>query len=146
MNTPTQYKGDIGVAKVMLELVIGGFHVFNSISEHLPFDLIVASPDTWKLSKLQVKYRHLIRGAVQLAFKNSMHTGKRSYKKFHDLTSFDAYAIYCPESDKIYYLKTAEIPLGGKHFNLRVTPPTTTQDLTRIHNADDFLDPNRLFS
>jgi hypothetical protein len=63
-----------------------------------------------------------------------------------DRTSFDAYAIYCPDIHQIFYILTSEIPEEmGRSITLRLEKPMQNQQ-KGIRMADNYLGVNRIFS
>jgi len=56
MRHHTKDKGDVGLTRVMADLVAHDIQVALPISEHLPFDLIAIHP-TGDLRRVSVKYR-----------------------------------------------------------------------------------------
>jgi hypothetical protein len=94
----TKDKGDLAVAKVIVDLTQKGFVVFSPIvCEHLPFDLIGYRNN--KCFRFQSKYRENgeIKNKTTWSDKNGTHDHK--YSK----DDFDYYAIYIPEKDVVCY-------------------------------------------
>lgn len=110
MRHLTKDKGDLGVARTLPDLLEHGIRACLPLSEHLPFDLIAVMPDFTTLRRVQVKYRGMERGAVELEFKSNYYDSKRIYSKYVDLGELDVYAIYNPQVDQVYYLPINEIP------------------------------------
>lgn len=119
----TKDKGDLGLIKVMCDLSEQGFKILTPFSEHLPFDLVAFSPVSGKLYKVQVKYRKLTKGIVEVPLQTSFLSSKGSVAKRYKDGDFDVIAVYCPDIQSCAYL-TSE---GTKHLNstatLRVEPP-----------------------
>lgn len=116
----TKDKGDLAVAKTIADLRKSAIYACLPISEHLPFDLIAVMPDMTTLRRVQVKYRTVNkRGVFQIQFRSNYYDSKRIYRKHVDLSEFDCYAAYVPDTDKVYYLRTDEIPENGKSVTFR---------------------------
>lgn len=103
----TKNKGDIGLAIVIADLTKKGFYICLPISEHLPFDLIALN-SKGTIKKIQVKYVTLVKGTIRLQLRNISSSPKGYIITRHDIKSFDGYAIYCPETNKVYYVSVHE--------------------------------------
>ena len=118
----TKDKGDLGVLKAQVDLYQKGYMILNPLTEHAPFDLVVYKD--YKFLTIQVKYRQLIRGCIVLkqiscwSDKNGVHEKKIDFK------AVDLYCIYCPETDKCYYIKPNPDKIS---INLRVSSPKNNQ-------------------
>jgi hypothetical protein len=112
----TKDKGDLAVAKVIVDLTEKGYGVYLPISEHTKADLIAENGNVYRI---QVK--HSIDGFVRnvngWADKNGCHTSK--YKE----NDFDYYALYLKAIDKVIY---PHIKYGGKKIRF-ILPETTGQ-------------------
>lgn len=117
----TKDKGDLGVFKVMSRLSELGYIVLQPLTEHAPFD-IVAYKDS-KFYRIQVKYRKKNTiGTLVVKLCTSWADKRGNHEKFYDMSCLDIFAIYCPDSDKCYFIKTEE--LKGLHsFALRLDNP-----------------------
>ncbi len=143
MKHHTKTKGDVGLVLILADLTKNGFHVCLPLSEHLPFDLVAVS-DTGRMSRVQVKYISPNRnGSLSLALRSVYSNSKGCHTKAHDLSLFDAYAIYSPEDQNMYYIPTSI--LGDRTaFNLRLKP-SKQKNQYGYHAANDFRDPSVLF-
>jgi hypothetical protein len=141
----TKDKGDLAVGMVIADLLINGYHYSPLISEHMPFDLIAINPhNDYQLKKIQVKYSSLKDGTVLVKLANSYADTNGVYTRTIDRSHFDAYAIFCGELNKIYYVKCNEIPITSKRgFSLRVEPPKTR--MPTVNFARDYLRVARIF-
>ena len=140
----TKDKGDLAVAMVIADLAKHDILVCLPISEHLPFDLIAVNTD-YRLSKVQVKYKAQKRGFVSVNLRSSYADRNGSHVKLVDRTSFDAYAIYCPETDKVYYIRNEEIRATARAgFTLRINSAKNNQ-IQNVNFADNYLGAYRLF-
>lgn len=130
----TKVKADIGVAKVIADLLIKGYIPCIPLSEHQPYD-IVAVIDNGKTIKLQVKYATLMKnGTIEVKFRTSWADRHGTHIKHYEVKDFDYYAIYCPEKDKVFYVyNSPDCPKA-----LRFDRAGNNQS-KYIHWADDFL-------
>ncbi len=142
MQHHTKTKGDIGVAKVIADLTCNGIDVCIPLSEHLPFDLI-GIDEKGILSRIQVKYISGRDGKIALFFRNHYSDKNGYHTKKHDKTMFDSYAIYCPNTDTIYYLRTDEL-VGKESIALRITPSKNNQT-KNVKIANEYANANRMF-
>lgn len=143
MGHHTKDRGDQGVAYVTADLMAHDIVVARPLSEHTPFDLVVLSPDFKQGCRLSVKYRTLTpQGTIALQLKSVWSDRHGTHTIVHDKTSYDAIAVYCPETHECYYVRTEEIV--GVTLVLRVRPPDNSQQ-ARIRMASEFRQPLRLF-
>ena len=142
MRHHTKDKGDIGLGCVLADLLKHDIQVALPVSEHLPFDLIAIHPhgDTLKVS---VKYRLMNkRGVISVRSQSVWNDRNGTHYRRHGVGDYDAVAIYCPDTDDCYYLRASELaPLST---TLRIRDPINRQK-SRIHMAQRFTDPDRLF-
>jgi hypothetical protein len=144
MRHKTKDKGDLVVAKTIPHLLDYGIRCCVPLSEHLPFDLIAVMPDFTTLRRVQVKYRKQdTHGSIVLTFRSNYYDSKRIYSKRIDFEEIDTYGIYCPDTDKIYYLRINEIPVQNISVTMRIESPKNGQK-TKIWYAKDFADPCRI--
>jgi len=127
----TNEKGNIGLAKVVAELVEKGYNCFLPFTDTTCVDLIVGD-DSMNLKRIQVKYRQKSkRGTIDVPLENVVN-GK---KIMIDRSKIDYYIVYCPDNDKIYYIKLNELP-DLKIFCLRLDK--SGQNRQGIRYAKDF--------
>lgn len=112
----TFIKGNLAVARVILDLTQRGFVILNLLSEQLPFDLVAYK--NGKFIRFQVKYSCRKK-------KSGAHEIKNQKYKWYDKSctqykkgDFDYFAVYLPEIDKVIY---PSIKFGG--IMIRSTPP-----------------------
>ena len=122
----TKYKGDVGLAKTILDLVEKGFFVSIPITEHAPYDLIVDTGDS--VYKVQAKYRKSkdVPSKTQWSDKNGSHT------KYYKDEDFDFFSIFNPENNIVIYVP---ICLKGKSISFSVPNSSTP-----FYWYEDFLD------
>jgi hypothetical protein len=144
MKHHTKDKGDVGIGMVIANLMNNGIQVCLPISEHLPFDLVAISA-SYILRRVQVKYKSMRNGKISLSLRNSYSDRRGTHIRRTERSSFDAYAVYCPETHKVYYISVAEIPDRLINtFTLRVAPSKNSQ-IRGVNVAADFENPLRLF-
>ena len=143
----TKDKGDLAVGMVIADLLINGYQYAPLISEHMPFDLIAIDPTSNRnLKKIQVKYIARKNNVLTIDFRSTYSDSNGIHVKKVDRTSFDAYAIYCPETHQIFYILTTEIPEEmGRSITLRLEKPLQNQQ-KGIRMANDYLGVSRIFS
>ena len=129
----TKEKGDLGVAKVFADLVSKGYYVFFSNSEHLPFDLVAYKDG--KFLRVSVKYRTIRKNkTLFVVFSNSWNDKNGTHTVKIDKDDIDIVSVYCPDTDRCYYLNPKEF---DSSVTLRITKPSKT---TRFHLIDDYLE------
>jgi hypothetical protein len=143
MRHKTKDKGDLAVAKTIAHVLEHDIRCCLPLSEHLPFDLIAVMPDMRTLRRVQVKYRAMRFGAVEFAFRGNYYNSKQIYSVPVNLENIDVYALYCPDTSKVYYLRVNEIPADALTMMLRIESPKNGQ-MKRVWWAKDFLDPYRI--
>lgn len=132
MHHFTKNKGDLGVLKVKADLVSKGYTVGSLDTEHSPFDVVTYRNQEFK--RIQVKYRSLRKGKLEIRFSSSWADKHGSHVRFVDKSEIDVYAVYCPETDCCYYFNPSDYK---KSLTLRVNASLNNQQ-QNIHNADDF--------
>jgi hypothetical protein len=108
MRHHTKDKGDQGLGFVLADLMKNHIHVALPISEHLPFDCIAISEEGL-LRRVSVKYRSLKKGVIEVQRRSVWTSGGKVRVKPHKPHSYDILAIYCPDTDKCYYLKESDL-------------------------------------
>src|SRR5262245_56774627 len=143
MRHKTKDKGDLGVAKTIPHLLEHGIRCCLPLSEHLPFDLIAVVPDFATLRRVQVTYRAARNGVVEIPFRSNYYDSKRIYSKHVNFDEIDAYAVYCPETNDVYYVPVDGINRAAVKLNLRIDPAKNGQS-SGIRWAKDFADPSAI--
>lgn len=134
MKHHTKTKGDEGVGFVIADLFSRGIQVAIPISEHLPFDLIAVLEDG-SLKRVSVKYRKAVNGVVKVMFRSTYSDKNGMHIKKLDKCQVDIFAIYCPDTGKVYYV---DHNLFREAVNLRITAPRNRAKVN-IHFAEDFM-------
>lgn len=119
----------IAFGKVFSDISQKGLSLFSPLfySAH-PFDAILVSPDG-SLYRIKVQYRSIQREKLEVVLKDG-----------HKNT-LDLLAIYCPDTDKVYYVRSAEV---NKSLVLRVGEAGKRSD--SIKWAKDYENINRVFA
>lgn len=130
----TKTKGDKGVGFVVADLLSKGIQVAFPLSEHLPFDLIGIYPNGI-LKKISVKYREARDNKISISFRSSYADKNGSHVSPLDKKEVDLFAVYCPDTNKVYYF-------DHNKFNKSVSfDITQVKKRQRSHLADDYLSP-----
>jgi len=137
----TKDKGDIGVAKVISNLMCKGIQVCLPISEHLPFDLIAVS-EKMKCYRIQDKYRSLSKNnIITLKLSNSYSDSKGVHIKRINLDTIDFFAIYCPEIDCVFYISSKECN-NKKYLTFRTNNPNGCNQYEKAKIIEDYMNIN----
>jgi hypothetical protein len=132
----TTKKGDVGVAFVAADLISKNFIVSLPMSEHSPFDLIITYNNTRHFS-VQVKYITLVRGRIEIRLASVWSNKQGVHVNKMDKSKIDIVAVYCPTTNKCYYLRPMDI--SGSTLTLRVTLSPAVR-LDKANLADDYCD------
>ena len=132
----TKEKGDIGVMEVMLDLTKKGYKIFTTISEHLPFDFVAFKNN--KFYKIQAKYRSEVNGIITVPLRTSWSDKNGSHNNFYDKEDIDYISIYCPETEKCYYVRIKDFD-NTTAIILRLNTPKNNQT-KGVKLANDYLD------
>ncbi len=143
MRHHTKDKGDIGLGAVIASLMAQGIKAALPICEHLPFDLIAIS-GTGDLRRVSVKYRALVNGSVHVKFKSSWADRNGTHVKQHDMSTYDATAVFCPDTMECFFVRNNEISIKGLY--LRVEDPKKMGRQKKIRWASEYKDAQRLFA
>jgi len=143
MRHHTKDKGDIGVSQVIADLVRNGIGVSIPLSEHSPFDLIAISANG-KLAKIQVKYATAKKGIIAVNLRHSYSDRRGVHTTTANQTHIDAYAVYCPNNNQVYYVRKREIKHARNTLTLRIDTPKNNQ-VSGVRFASQFEDASRLF-
>lgn len=103
---------------------------------------------THKLWRLSVKHQRTNKyGCVDVSTKTVYSNRRGNHSSYVDKNWIDGFAVYCPEKQTCYYIRTDE--LGPKNtFCVRVNMPVTKSGLTQIWKsnlAENYTDANRLW-
>jgi len=127
----TNIKGDTAEAYVTAKLIEKGYTVSEPINDHARYDLIV---DKDQLYKIQVKHAQLKdNGKIKVSIASSNPNTKTSKRKTYTKDEVDAYCIYCPQTEKVYWVDFEQAPKTG--MVLRVKSENNDK---RINWAEDY--------
>jgi PD-(D/E)XK endonuclease len=130
----TKIEADIGVAKVIADLVLKKFVPCLPFSEHQPYDLIAIS-EKGKAIKIQVKYAALKKnGTIDVKFRTSWTDKNGVHTKHYKQTDFDYYAIYCPGKEVVVYVPNKKNCPKAIRFE-----KTANNQLKYVKWANDYL-------
>lgn len=123
--------GDISVANIIARLLEFGYVVSVPFGDNLRYDIIVDTGD--KLLRVQCKTAWLSRGCLD--FNNTSITTKngRRVSRLYSSNEIDLMLVYSPNFSKIY-----SVPIGLKHFKLRVDPTKDGRQRKDINWAKDY--------
>jgi hypothetical protein len=130
----TKNKGDLGVLCAQVDLARRGYAVLLPLTEHAPFDLVAYKDG--RFYRVQVKYRTAKNGIVHFRLSTCWADRHGVHTTPVDRDSVDLFCIYCPDTDRCYYVDTATCP---PHVYLRIEPPRSGQQ-KRIRWAKDHED------
>jgi len=136
MQHHTKDKGDTGVGFVIADLMSKNIQVCIPISEHQPYDLVGIRSNGTTI-KISVKYRKASEGTVDIQFKSVYSDSRGSHSEFTDKSCIDLMAIYCPDTQKVYYINPSNFNLA---VSLRISP-TKNNQTKGILFADSYLIP-----
>ena len=146
MENITNYKGDIGVACVMADLTKHGISVALPIASHLPFD-IIAINNCGKLSRLSVKFMTKRKnGTLHVPLKTMSYNSSGPNSKSIDWNKVDAFAIYCIDNNKCYYVDSSYLINLKSEFVIRIDPPKKMSNSKIINWSTSFENIDILFS
>jgi hypothetical protein len=128
----TKDKGDLGVAKAHADLVSQGFIVLFPATEHAEFDLVAYKGSAFH--RVQVKYRAIHRGALTVQFRSVWADRNGTHSKPSDKARTDVLCLYCPETDRCYYVRPAD---HDRSVTLRVMP-TRNGQVRNVLPAESF--------
>jgi hypothetical protein len=113
----TNQKGDIAEAKAVSRFMELGYTISEPINDHSRYDLVV---DDGELHKVQVKYASMDdEGGICVSIKSSNPNTKTSKDKTYSPDEVDAYAIYCPETEKVYWVEYEDAPKSAMYLRVR---------------------------
>jgi len=132
----THIKGDIAVACCIKLLTINEYVIFKSLSEYLPYDILVTKDHT-SFKRIQIKYSSMKEGIFNLRLRNIHTNGSGVQHKQVDLSKIDWFMVYCPETDLVYTIPSNEVKEGATEMTFRVEAPKNGQ-VKGIRFAKDY--------
>jgi hypothetical protein len=113
----TNEKGNIGLSKIIMNAVENGYQPFLPFTDTSVIDLVLANKEL--ISKnIQVKYIKQNKNGSLLIPLQSVVNGKRVTNNF---TNIDAFAIYTPEIDKVFYVPLNKFKKDKKSLTIKIT-------------------------
>jgi hypothetical protein len=131
----TKHKGNIGEAKVIADLLEQGIEVALPFGDDLPFDLIAVGPG-FRLWKVQVKFVCAYHDVIRVKNWRQSENTQRRYERIYTPGQVDVFAVYCPDTDLVYYVSQKEV--GERTtFHLRIAPTKNKQEVG-VHWGKDY--------
>jgi hypothetical protein len=138
---PLKLKGDRAEIEVARDLVRRCFRIAIPYGEDWDFDLVFARPGSEKLERVQVKHATPRGDVIPVRARSSSLTNGRVRRvKRYTAQTIDWLAVYCPLTDRCYYLHASELGAGRDEVSLRLAPARNGQK-KGIRYAEDYLDP-----
>ena len=131
----SKMKGTLAESKVIADLYQKGFSVAIPLDDLKPFDLICIDPSN-NMYKIQVKYCKLENGAASLPVRSCMSNKTLSYTHTYNKKEVDIFAMYVPEVDSCFYIKSDILDWCKGYFSIRIQEPKQRQK--NINYADNF--------
>lgn len=131
----TKNKGNIGEAKVIADLVAKDFDVAQPFGDNLPFDLLVID-NKLKVYKVQVKYSSQKQGSIVIRNQKWSSNTKRNYVKYYTGIEVDIFAVYCPDNDSVYYVRSSDV-IGKTGMTIRTQEARNNQHRA-VHWHENF--------
>lgn len=121
----SKHKGTLAETKVIADLYDKGISVAIILDDLLPIDLVaVKNNNTYKI---QVKYSHLkinnIKGktkTIELNLRSCMSNRNLRYQKVYTEDEIDVFAVYVPEINKCFYIKSDILRTHKSVFTIRL--------------------------
>lgn len=132
MTTTT--KGMIGVTAVLADLTAKGYLASLPVSEHSHFDLIITKGDKHKT--VQVKYREIKEDTLEIKLSSVWSNKRGAHTVPMNKDLIDILAIYCPETQKCYYVNPKDYKAT---VTLRIPTENNPIKSSYQNNANDFL-------
>ena len=155
----TLSRGIIAETAVVAHLTRSGFAVSLPVSGHSPYDLI-AENHKYVMRRVQVKFSSARNDCITV-YLNRVHTNsKGAQSKPINLDAIDAFAVFCPQTEKVYYIPKWELGGAKTCFVLRLGLDKRGLPRRRINKAgksymlrkpikrrmaSEFTDPKKIF-
>jgi PD-(D/E)XK nuclease superfamily protein len=118
----TKNKGDLGVLHAQLDLALRGYAVLLPLTEHAAFDLVAYRAG--RFLRVQVKYRAARDGVISVPLSTCWADRHGVHTVPIDRDEVDLFCIYCPDTDRCYYVDTRTCP---PTVRLRIGEPRNAQ-------------------
>lgn len=145
-KAPTKQKGDIGLTQIVANLELHGIKSALPIADHLPFDLIAINKNA-KLSRISIKYRELRNGIIRIPLTTVYSNRNGAITNRVNLNEIDAFAVYCAQTKKCYYISVKKVLNLKTMFCIRVDKINEKfkGDKEKINWASDYENPQIIF-
>lgn len=127
----TQKKGNLGLVKVITDLTEKDISVSLPISESEKYDLIVEKNNICKT--VQVKYSKIYKGSIAIKLKSIWTNSKGRQTRNRKKGDYDVIAIYCPDTNGVYYVRDKDFK-NTNYLFLRVNEPMRNKDRCKMAN------------
>jgi len=127
----TKDVGDKSQAIILAELIRAGKVVLLPFGDNQRYDLVI--DDGGIFTRVQCKTGNLVDGVI--TFPASSSYTHRGGKRKSYTGEIEMFAVYCPDTDKVYTILVSECPVS--HCSLRVDPPLNN-NVVRIRWAKDY--------
>ncbi len=117
--TNTKDKGNITEAIVLAELIKRGKKVLLPFGDNLRYDLLIDNEDE-TFTRVQCKTARLLPGETNIEFASSSSQYQRGGERHGYKNQADVFAVYSPDTDKIYWVPVNEV--GPTSVSLRLKP------------------------
>jgi hypothetical protein len=131
--TPSQ-KGSIAESAIVAAAIKLGIAVFRPVNEGLRYDLVFELEH--EFVRVQCKWTVLRGGAVTLPCFSRGRSADGFVNRPYTADEIDAFAAYCPQVDRCYFLRLADFP-DHRLIQLRVVPTRNNQQ-RGIHWAEEY--------
>src|SRR5215210_3767480 len=111
-----------------------GVDVYRPVVDGTRYDLIFDLES--ELTRVQCKWATRVGNVVQLRCYSCRRNGKGYVKRAYTSDEIDAFAAYCPDLDRCYFLPLATFP-RRRQIQLRLAP-TRNNQRERINWAEEF--------
>lgn len=133
MKHLTSEKGSIGELKISADLIMKGYPVFTPISATSPFDLLIFKDGSYL--RIQVKYRKITdKGNINVGLVRNIISNSKITETYNSYV--DIIAIYCPCTDKCYYVYEKDF---STYLTLRINKPKNNQ-VKNVRLAENYLE------
>lgn len=120
-------KGNLGVAKILADLVEKGMNVSVPISEDSRYDLIADSGE--KLLRVQCKYVESDGAVICVRPWSVTHVSFEATKRYkYTAEDIDLLAVYDVTTDTCFYIPAEELGEGKRELRLRIAPTRNGQE------------------
>lgn len=129
-----KHKGDVGVTKAIADATFQKWNVSIPLAEHLSYDLILEKNGITE--RVQVRYTTASKGCLHVKLTSSWSSKSGNHIKNRQKDDFDILAVYCPDNDQVYYVRSKEFQ-NGRCLSLRLISSKNNQK-KGIRMADQF--------